>query len=39
MDGMRRVNAVIEGTKLPPVPEEAIEEIIHRNSLELLGLE
>ena len=39
MDGMRKVNAVIEGTKLPPVPEDAIEEIIHRNSLELLGLE
>ena len=39
MAGMRRVNEIIEGTKLPPVPEEAIEEIIHRNSLELLGLE
>ena len=39
MDGMRRVNEIIEGTKLPPVPEDAIEEIIHRNSLELLGLE
>jgi predicted TIM-barrel fold metal-dependent hydrolase len=39
MDGMRKVNAIIGGTKLPPVPEEAIEEIIHRDSLELLGLE
>jgi predicted TIM-barrel fold metal-dependent hydrolase len=39
MDGMRRVNAILEGTRLPRVPEDAIEQIIHRNSLELLGLE
>jgi uncharacterized protein len=39
MDGMRKVNSIIEGTKLPPVPEEKLEEIIHRNSLEILGLE
>ena len=39
MDGMRKVNDIIEGTKLPPVPEDAIEKIIYRNSLELLGIE
>lgn len=38
MDGMRRVNAIIQGTSLPCVPEEAIEEIIHRDSLDLLGI-
>ena len=37
--GLRRVNAPIEGTGLPRVPEEKIEEIIHRDSLGLLGLE
>jgi hypothetical protein len=36
---MRQVNGILAGTALPPVPEEAIEEIIHRNSLALLGLE
>jgi uncharacterized protein len=39
MDRMRQVNSLLAGTALPPVPEEAIEEIIHRNSLALLGLE
>lgn len=39
MDGMRRVNAILEGTRLPRVPDEAIEEIIHRDSFALLGLE
>jgi predicted TIM-barrel fold metal-dependent hydrolase len=39
MDGMRRVNDLIKGSHLPPVPEDELEEIIHRNSLELLGLE
>lgn len=38
IEGTRRVNAIIEGTKLPPVPEDEIEEIIHRDSLNLLGL-
>lgn len=39
IDGLRNVNAVVEGTGLPRVPEDAIEEIIHRDSLSLLGLE
>jgi uncharacterized protein len=38
MDGMRRVNAILDGTALPRVPEEKIEEIINRDSLALLGL-
>ena len=38
MDGTRRVNSVIKGTGLPPVPEDKIEEMIYRDSLALLGL-
>ena len=34
----RRVNAVVEGTGLPRVPESLIEEIVHRDTLALLGL-
>lgn len=35
---LRGVNAVVRGTSLPPVPEDQIEAIIHRDSLALLGL-
>jgi len=38
IDGTRKVNDILEGTKLPRVPEEEIEGIIHRDSLTLLGL-
>jgi len=38
MAGLRRVNSILEGTSLPRVPGEAIEEIIHRDSLSLLGV-
>jgi predicted TIM-barrel fold metal-dependent hydrolase len=38
IDGLRRVNRVVEGTNLPRVSEEAIEAIIHRDALSLLGL-
>lgn len=38
IDGCRSVNGILEGTKLPRVPEDAMEEIIHRDSLSLLGL-
>lgn len=38
IDGTRRVNSVIIGTGLPPVPEDKIEEMIHRDSLTPLGL-
>lgn len=39
IDGLRAVNAVVEGTRLPRVPEDDIEAIITRDSLALLGLE
>lgn len=39
IEGLRRVNDIVEGTKLPRVPENRIEDIINRNSLALLGLE
>jgi predicted TIM-barrel fold metal-dependent hydrolase len=38
IDGLRRVNQVVEGTHLPRVPEEKIEQIIQRDALALLGL-
>ena len=37
--GLRGVNTVLGTSGLPPVPEEVIEGILHRNTLELLGLE
>lgn len=39
IEGTRAVNAILEGTKLPRVPEDEIEKIIHRDSLALLGLD
>ncbi len=38
IEGVRKVNHLIEGSSLPPVPEDAIEEILHRDSFGLLGL-
>lgn len=38
MERLRAVNSVVGGTGLPRVSEEKIEEIIHRDSLALLGL-
>ena len=38
IDGLRAVNRLVEGTNLPRVPEEAVEAIIHRDALALLGL-
>lgn len=38
IDGLRGVNRIVEGTHLPRVPEDRIEEIIHRDALGLLGL-
>lgn len=35
---IRKVNALVEGTKLPRVPEEEIEGIIHRDALKILGI-
>ncbi len=38
MQKLRRLNDQVEGTRLPRIPDEMIEQIIHRDSLELLGL-
>ncbi len=37
--GLRRVNDVVEGTRLPRIPEEAIERIVEADALAALGLE
>ncbi len=39
IDHMRRVNDIVEGTQLPRVDLDAIEAIIERDSLGLLGIE
>jgi predicted TIM-barrel fold metal-dependent hydrolase len=36
--GIRNINHVIEGTNLPKVPEDIIEEILHRDSFGILGI-
>jgi predicted TIM-barrel fold metal-dependent hydrolase len=38
IDALWRVNDVIQGTNLPEVPLGELEKLLHRNSLELLGL-
>src|SRR5262249_12214034 len=38
IDGLRAVNAILEGTSLPRVPPELIERIIHTDALAALGL-
>lgn len=38
IDSFRKINDVAEGTKMPRIPEEVIEGIIHRNTPEILGL-
>ena len=39
LKGLRSLNAMLEGTALPRLDEKAIEAMIHRDSLSLLGLE
>ena len=39
IDHLRQVNRIVEGTPLPKVDPEAIEAIIHRDALALLGLD
>ena len=39
IDALRRVNDMVEGTRLPKIPVEKIEAMIHREALPLLGLE
>ncbi len=38
MDALRSVNRMAENTNLPRIPEKAIEDMIHRDTLDLLGL-
>ncbi len=39
IDGLRALNGMVAGTALPRLNEEAIERMIHRDSLPLLGLD
>lgn len=39
LDALPRVNDILEGTRLPRVPEEGLAAIIQRDSLQLLGVE
>jgi predicted TIM-barrel fold metal-dependent hydrolase len=39
IEGLRSVNAILAGTQLPRVPEDALEAIVARDTLALLGLD
>ena len=39
IEAFRNINKVVEGTNLPRVPEQVIEDIIHRDTLHILGLD
>jgi hypothetical protein len=39
IDGLRALNAMLAGTALPRLDERALEALIHRDSLKILGLE
>ncbi len=36
--GLRRVNDIVEGTRLPRIPDEVIDRIVHADALGALGL-
>ena len=38
INGLRHINDMLEGTKLPRISDDAIEDIINRDSLRLLGI-
>jgi predicted TIM-barrel fold metal-dependent hydrolase len=38
IEALPRVNDIIEGTRLPPVPLDELDRIVQRDSLDLLGL-
>jgi hypothetical protein len=38
VEALGKVNRMVEGTNLPRIPEEAIQAMIHRDTLELLGM-
>lgn len=37
--GLRNMNHVVEGSHLQPIPEDVIEDILHRESFGILGIE
>lgn len=39
IDALGTINDILEGTKLPRVPEKPLQEILHRDSLDLLGID
>ncbi|MHA2394635.1 MAG: amidohydrolase family protein [Promethearchaeota archaeon] len=39
INGLRDLNNMLEGTRLPRIPEDDIENIINRDSLKILGIE
>ena len=39
LEALRSLNQMVEGTNFPRLDETAIEEMIYRDSLSLLGLE
>ncbi len=38
MEALKKVNSVAEGTGMPRIPVERIEEMVHRDTLSLLGI-
>jgi predicted TIM-barrel fold metal-dependent hydrolase len=38
MEALHKVNDMVEGSRLPRVPGKAIEDMIHRDTLDLLGI-
>jgi len=38
IEGLKRVNRVVDGTCLPQIPRQVVERIIQRDSLKILGL-
>jgi predicted TIM-barrel fold metal-dependent hydrolase len=39
IEGIRKLNDMLEGTRMPRLDEKQIEAMIHRDSLKILGLE
>lgn len=39
IEGLRRVNDVVEGTRMPRIPEELLDAIVHADALAALGLD
>jgi predicted TIM-barrel fold metal-dependent hydrolase len=39
IDAMPHINDILEGTRLPRVPVEELQAVVHRNALQALGLD